>query len=676
MRHERPDDGTDLETRTIAPRLPRRVMVNLTAYIETKLEERVADLAKALRTLSENWRTEEWALQLRATALVIADLVEQGWSVTPDGSRVLLSPPGLRAGSETVEEAKSRLRKSLQIGRERQLVTPSVHRFLDRLSRTATNNGKKSSALDLVDRGADLAEALRPLANIPVNEALAQLRGIVDPQIEVCDETSRCSETGIRLLDIWRYFRHTWSLEYRSMPGRQVPVLVRNRARPGRPVMGIAMLASPVLRTKPRDRWIGWTPDAFFARIAASEWDGQEAVRALVDQIDTSIAGIRWDDLASPDEIAQPTERVVFRLEQKGASAALQRERELQDDYAVAIEGRGSARSQYDPTRRHRAANIDWRVASEDLLFVRKRSETLARLLDAKRCFASLDLCQDGRELLAVLRGTAHGLRAIGIALQEMRKAGLASQIADLSVCGAVAPYNLLLGGKLVALAMASQEVRSIWQERYADQVSIISSQMAGRAVRRQAGLKILTTTSLYGSGSSQYNRLRLGAENHPGLVASIAWQELDKTAGYGTVHLSMLTVRVLRELSEEQHQARRINNRFGEGTSPRLRQVREGLDVLGIQSDDILHHATPRLFYACELTPSARSELMGLASSNYDTSTLLEVISEAWRRRWLLARVCNPEILSRLADLGPSTVKNDLLPIDATGQYTFAFGE
>ena len=674
--HERQDDGTELETRTITPRLPRRVMVNLTAYIETKLDERVPDLARALRILSENWHAEEWALQLRATALVIADLVEQGWSVIPDGSRVLLSPPGLRSGGETVEEAKGRLRKSLQIGRTRQLVTPSVHRFLDRLSRTATNNGKKSSALDLVDRGADLAEALRPLGNMPPDEALAQLRGIIDPQVEACDETSRCSETGIRLLDIWRYFRHTWSLEYRSMPGRQVPVLIRNRARPGRPVMGIAMLASPVLRTKPRDRWIGWTPEAFFARVAAGEWDGQEAVRALVDRIDTSIADIRWDDLASSQEIAHPTERVVFRLEQKGAGAALQRERELQDDYAVAIEDRGSARSQYDPTRRHGAADIDWRAASEDLLFVRKRSETLARLLEAKRCFASLDLCQNGAELLAALRGNAHGLRAIGIALQEIRKAGLSSQIADLSVCGAVAPYNVLLGGKLVALAMVSQEVRSIWQERYAEQVSIISSQMAGRPVRRQAGLKILTTTSLYGSGSSQYNRLRLRAEDHPGLAADIAWQELDKTAGYGTVHLSMLTVRVLRELSEQQHQARRINNRFGEGTSPRLRQVREGLDVLGIQSDDILHHATPRLFYACALSPTARAELMGLASSQDSASVPLDAISEAWRERWLLHRVCNPDIMTRLASLGPATIKDDLLPIDATGQYLLGFGE
>ncbi len=45
-----------------------------------------------------------------------------------------------------------------------------------------------------------------------------------------------------------------------------------------------------------------------------------------------------------------------------------------------------------------------------------------------------------------------------------------------------MAPYNVLLGGKLVALLMASAEVRALYRGRYVNQVSIISSQMAGRS--------------------------------------------------------------------------------------------------------------------------------------------------------------------------------------------------
>jgi hypothetical protein len=648
-------------------------MAKLTSFIETKLEQQVPSLSKVLRKLHDDWKHEQWALELRATALVIADLIDQGWTVEPDENRVLLQPPGIRTTDETVQEAKQRLRKSLQIGRERQLANPSVHHFIDRFSRPAKNNGLKSSALDVVDSGSELAKRLQPLSNCPREEALARLRKIVDPVVEVCDEHARCSITGIRLLDLWRYFRHTWSLEYRSIPGRQLPLLIRNAAVPTKPVIGIALLASPVLRTKPRDQWLGWTPEPFLANLRGGKWNSKSALRALSMRIEESISEIRWDDLASRAEMEDPTERVVIRLEMKGAGATAAREQQLQEDYHEALETRGSARSQFDPTKRG-TENIDWRVASEDLLFVRKRAQTLAKLLDAKRVFQSLNWLANGTTLLDQLHSTPSGERALGIALQEVRKAGLSSQIADLSVCGAVAPYNVLLGGKLVALCVTSEDVRSIWRQRYEGQVSVISSQMAGRPLRRPADLKVLTTTSLYGSGSSQYNRLRLRAADHPGLRSDIVWQELERTAGYGTVHLSSSTVAVLREVSEQQYRARRVNNRFGEGTSPRLRQVREGLDVLGIDSNDVLHHATPRLFYLCALGPNVGKQLLGFAAEKNNVGPSLSAIAEAWRSRWLLQRIANSDILDRLKLLGPSTVRNELLPIDALGQYQFAF--
>lgn len=665
----------DLEVRKIQPHLPLNVMVKLTAFIETKLIDGTPSLAKDLRELSKNWSKEAWALHLRATALVIADLIDQGWTVSPDGNRIFLSPPGLRGAHETVEEAKARLRRSLQIGRERQLAIPSVHQFLDRFSKASINNKKRSSVLDIIDDGDELAAILKDIAQLPQEEAAKALQKVIRPVVEVCDEAARDPETGIRLLDIWRYFRHTWSLEYRSIPGRQLPILVRNAARPGRPVMGIALLASPVLRTRPRDEWIGWTPEPFMKRLASGELQPKAALRALAERIDESIGEIRSDDLANPEELAAPTERIILRLEQRGAGAAAARERQLQDAYSEDIETHGRARSQIDPTKQG-ADGVDWLKASEDWLFIRKRAETLARLLDAKRAFLALDWKQPGPKLLLQMTQSALGERAISFALQEVRKAGLASQIADLSVCGAVPPYNELLGGKLVALAMTSAETRGLWRERYEGQISLISSQMAGRPVSRPAELKIVTTTSLYGSGSSQYNRLRLNKVAFPDLKNDIIWRELAKTAGFGTVHLSAETVKVLRAVTEDAHKARRVNNRFGEGTSPRLRQLREGLDVLGITSNDVLHHATPRLFYACALVPDADRQLLGLKADKSGQASTLDAIADAWRRRWLLNRIRNEEVLERLKRLGPMSVKNDLLPVDIHGQYFLNFEE
>ena len=114
-------------------------------------------------------------------------------------------------------------------------------------------------------------------------------------------------------------------------------------------------------------------------------------------------------------------------------------------------------------------------------------------------------------------------------------------------MCGAVAPYNALLGGKLVALLAASREAHDAWEAKYESHVSIISSQMAGRPVCRSADLMVLTTTSLYGGGSSQYNRLALKPGIYYGLTSGLEWIRLEETtAGYGTVHLSPDTVQRL----------------------------------------------------------------------------------------------------------------------------------
>ena len=494
--------------------------------------------------------------------------------------------------------------------------------------------------------------------------------------IEVCDEDAKCSITGLRLIDIWRYFRHTWSLEYRSIPGRQLALLIRNAARPKKPIIGIAMLASPVVRMRARDDWIGWNPEPFVSKLRAGKWGSEIALRALVARLEKNIAEIRSDDLASPDELAFPSERAILRLEQRFAGAAAIRQRELEAVYSQAEEANETVRSQRDEAK-FAEDSADWRAASEETLFVRKRAETLARLLDAKRTFQTLDWAREGTELLDALLRHPNGLRTLNVALVEVRKSGLSSQVADVSVCGAVAPYNTLLGGKLVALLMAASEVRDAYRERYSEQVSLISSQMAGRPVYRPAELKVLTTTSLYGNGSSQYNRLKLRSLDYPELDKDVEWRELAQTAGYGTVHLAATTVRVLREVSERNYRARRINNRFGEGASPRLRQIREALDTLGIESSSVLNHATPRIFYGCELHPRAREELLGLYPITESGGASASVIANLWRQRWLVNRIRSEDVLAKVAAVNSATLAtffSAAAAVEDDGQAEFPF--
>lgn len=661
------------EVRTFTPYLPPAILGKLCAYIRTK-QERGESLTAALRSLDQKWRDEEWSLQLRTTALVLADLLDQGWKINAHGRSIELAPPGLRSGNETAEDAKQRLRQALQVGRQRQLLDPSTQKFIGKVMAQRWRGGVKSSVLELVDDGAELACLLKASREKPRDATIKDLRKIIRPSIEVVTEDARCSTTGLRLMDIWRFFRHTWSLEYRSIPGRQLLLLIRNDARPNRPVIGIAQLASPILRTKPRDNWLQWTPEPFIQALQEGVWPIDNMLESLLERIVQSASELRFDDLATEDEIANPTENMIFRLEQRAAGAAAERENALKRIYENYRDSGADVRSQKDGANQDWSEQ-DWYEASGEVLYVRKRAETLAKLMRAKLTFTNLQKNVRDEDLLNRLLEGRHGSRAISTALQEVRKAGLASQIADLSVCGAVAPYNTILGGKLVALLAASREAHDAWRSKYKEQVSIISSQMAGRPICRPADLKVLTTTSLYGRGSSQYNRLRLPAGTYRGLKEGLEWKKLEKTtAGYGTLHMGADTVQRLREFSEDAYGARRINNRFGEGTSPRLRQIREGLDALGIDSDDVLNHTTPRLFYACALNEDAKEQLIGLRTNAARRQASSDQIAEAWRQRWLYSRIQSDEILDQVATRNAETIRSDLQPTDKNGQLALAF--
>ena len=162
---------------------------------------------------------------------------------------------------------------------------------------------------------------------------------------------------------------------------------------------------------------------------------------------------------------------------------------------------------------------------------------------DAAKGYASLSYSQKGRELIERL-------------IREIRIKALSENIVDIGVCGAVSPYNELLGGKLVTLLMASQECHDAYSERYKNQISQIASQVAGKEIIRKADLFAFTTTSLYGVGASQYNRLQLLQKDHPELKNDIGLfevfnQENDEkismvSKGVGTHHISNETTRLL----------------------------------------------------------------------------------------------------------------------------------
>ena len=87
----------------------------------------------------------------------------------------------------------------------------------------------------------------------------------------------------------------------------------------------------------------------------------------------------------------------------------------------------------------------------------------------------------------------------------------------------------------------------------------------------------------------------------------------LGRTAGYGSYHFSQNTMESLEPLLGQLQGGRRVNSIFGEGVNPKLRKVRGALDEVGLPSDALLQHGSPRLVYGIALARNFREILLGL---------------------------------------------------------------
>jgi hypothetical protein len=205
-------------------------------------------------------------------------------------------------------------------------------------------------------------------------------------------------------------------------------------------------------------------------------------------------------------------------------------------------------------------------------------------------------------------------------------------------------------------MLMVSPEVLVEYRRRYGGIPSVIASSMAGRPVCRAADLVFIGTTSLYGQRPSQYDRISMPrdpgtANQQPGL----RYEYLGRTRGIGTFQFGEQTVAALALLLAQSKRGQQVNSVFGEGVNPRLRKLRDGLDALGLSSDDLLNHGGPRLVYGVELTENTRGYLLGLEKypkyilSQKSPKQLSEQIAGWWTRRWLLPRIEKEDLLGRV---------------------------
>ena len=302
--------------------------------------------------------------------------------------------------------------------------------------------------------------------------------------------------------------------------------------------------------------------------------------------------------------------------------------------------------------------------------------------MEARKLFNEVNLEKYPSRGYATLihKSNEKGKEIVSRVLREIRLKALAENIMDVSVCGSVHPYSEIIGGKLIASLMASQEVRNLFRERYYSKKyrkpAIIASSNKGEPIYRDANLMCLTTTSLYGVSSSQYNRIKFLKKDYPKLLNDVVWTEIkknkisQKTKGQGVYHFSDYTNKLLGIVTRKSLGRVEVNYKFGEGTSPKLRNLRKGIDILkdskksNIQIEDFFAHNIQRKNYI-------------MFYDNYNLSKFLDKnkpygaikassakdISNAWIKRWLLNRIKRDETLEKLKNLGPNTVVKSLKP-------------
>jgi hypothetical protein len=495
--------------------------------------------------------------------------------------------------------------------------------------------------------GEELAASLRRAASYSnPEERVRELRTAIDPYLQVIESDSVCRETGLRLTDIWRYFRHTWVNIYRSIPGRSMMFLIRDRSRPFHPVIGIAGLANSVVQQSIRDRWIGWDSEVALSNLQANP--DRRTVRALLSQLDRHIRAIYISDLVednllSRKDLRTPNNDIIARLRVE-ADKAIRAHRRYPDP---SLQKKSQGRT-----------NKEWVSMAESSLFRSKRCKHLATLLSIRGVLEGKGIPAASKKQLPQLLADGSVKHAFRQLFRFSKAERVGISMMDITVGGAIAPYNAILGGKLVCLLLGSPEIVRQYSRKYRQQVSVIASGMKGAKVTRTPRLVLLCTTSLYGHGSSQYNRIKIPAEVLGGVHGDqLRYEELGTSEGFGSFHFSAESVRLADALLGRSRDGRKVNSIFGEGVNPLMRKMREALMVVGLPSEILLRHGNKRIVYGIPLARNFRYVLMGFEKNakyiipQADPRTGSALLIDFWVRRWLSRRIENPEILHQVAE-------------------------
>ena len=177
--------------------------------------------------------------------------------------------------------------------------------------------------------------------------------------------------------------------------------------------------------------------------------------------------------------------------------------------------------------------------------------------------------------------------------------------VGNISVCVPIQPFGSLIGGKLMMMTYAANELREYWERAYGDTMLAVE------------------TTSLYGK-SSQYNRVK-------------EFKYLGLTGGMGVAHIPAEIWSAINQYLQFHPELNKS------GSAHRWRVLPALARKFNIDVKRMNYHNQRRGFYWCE-TASNSLELLRDAESDVSTAEFydrpLKQIVAFWKHRWYYPRL------------------------------------
>ena len=246
-----------------------------------------------------NWVENECFVNLsqrkkyRAVWLLFRDLIRASWKGNyVDGSLEMSLPDvdNLSGSNLSLPDKKAYMRSWMAESRLERIAFGKD--FIKRMEET---NAQGHTVLDLIADGKNLAQRLLSLKEGRIKKA-------VSPYLQLVSEGEKDDFTGLRISDIWRYFRYSWSTPYETTPGRTLQYLVRDACDPNHAIMGIDIGSEIEFKATPSTAATASTPTGTVTAING----------VTKEVIGTNLNADGWYTLNGVKLNAAPTEKGIY----------------------------------------------------------------------------------------------------------------------------------------------------------------------------------------------------------------------------------------------------------------------------------------------------------------------------------------------------------------------------